>query len=270
MSSELQGRIGGAGPEIWCPPPISLPLPDDQVHVWRINLDLQPITIDSLWRILSNDEQARADRYRFARDRSWFVARRGRLRLILAEYLGLEPAGLEFSYNHFGKPALRDEAQSKITFNISHSHGLALFAFARRVDIGVDLENRRENIDYLGLAERFFSSAEIEQLHSLSPALRPQAFFLCWTRKEAFIKASGEGLSLPLANFDVSLDPGEPARLLATRHGLDAAGQMEPFQPRAGARLFSGAGRSWSRLRAPLLGRRKYLNPVIDGVEWAV
>ena len=229
MSPELHGPGDEFCPEIWRPPPKNLLLPEDQVHVWRLSLDLQPTTIDSLWKLLSNDEQARADRYRFIRDRSWFVARRGRLRLILAEYLGLEPAGLEFSYNHFGKPALREEAQSKITFNISHSHGLALFAFARRVDIGVDLENRRENIDYLGLAERFFSSAEIEQLHSLSPAFRPQAFFLCWTRKEALIKASGEGLSLPLANFDVSLSPGEPARLLATRHGLDAPEKWSLF-----------------------------------------
>jgi 4'-phosphopantetheinyl transferase len=222
MTPDLQNHACQAVTADWPQPPATLLLAEGQVHVWRFSLDLPPATIESLWLVLSADEQVRANRYRFTRDRSWFVARRGRLRLILARYLGLDPAGLQFSYNPYGKPALQPQASGSLCFNLSHSQGLALFAFARQVNIGVDLEHLRADFNYLELAERFFSSQEISELRALSPALRPQGFFLCWTRKEAFIKAHGEGLSLPLDHFDVSLAPGEPARLVATRAGLEA------------------------------------------------
>ena len=114
-------------------------------------------------------------------------------------------------------------------FNLSHSRGLALFAFARQVDIGVDLEHLRSDVNHLALAEHFFSAAERAELNALPLAIRHQAFFLCWTRKEAYIKAHGEGLSLPLDHFDVSLTPGEPARLVATRAGLEAPDQWSLF-----------------------------------------
>ena len=104
-----------------------------------------------------------------------------------------------------------------------------MFAFARQVDIGVDLERERSDFDYLELAERFFSAAERAELIALPVESRTQAFFLCWTRKEAFIKAHGEGLSLPLDHFDVTLTPGEPARLVATRAGLEAPDQWSLF-----------------------------------------
>ena len=229
MNPNLQKRKGESKPVVWGPPPEDLHLPDGQVHVWRLNLDLLSASIADLWMVLSEDEQQRANRYRFERDRRWFVARRGRLRHILGKYLDSDPASLRFSNNRYGKPALYTEAHRWLSFNTSHSQGLALLACARKVDIGVDLEYRRENINYLDLAKRFFSIKEVAALRLLSMASLSEAFFLCWTRKEAFIKASGEGLSLPLDAFDVSVMPGEPARLLGTRQGLEPPDKWSLF-----------------------------------------
>jgi 4'-phosphopantetheinyl transferase len=230
MKSVLPGHPNLGSVDTWRPPPQSLRLPVGQVHVWRISLNQPAEVLEGLRQTLSADEQQRANHYRFDRDRQAFITRRGRLRLILGRYLGLDPASLQFSYNSYGKPALRPEISEQICFNLSHSHGLALLAFTRQVDIGVDLERMRSDFDHLGLAERFFSAREQAELSALPLAIRPQAFFLCWTRKEAFIKAHGEGLSLPLDHFDVSLTPGEPARLVATRAGLEAPDQWSLFK----------------------------------------
>jgi 4'-phosphopantetheinyl transferase len=229
VNRDLQKRKGESSPVVWNPPRENLHLPFDQVHVWRLNLDLPEASIDDLWKTLSADEQQRTNRYRFERDRRWFIARRGRVRHILGEYLASDPASLKFSYNRYGKPALQMESQRWLSFNSSHSLGLALLACARQVDIGVDLEYRRENINFLDLAKKFFSTKEVAELRLLSMASLSQAFFLCWTRKEAFIKASGEGLSMPLDAFDVSVMPGEPARLLGTRQGLEPPDQWSLF-----------------------------------------
>jgi 4'-phosphopantetheinyl transferase len=254
MKPDLQNHSCQGVANDWPQPPDTLLLLEGQVHVWRLSLDLPATTLESLWLTLSADEQARADRYRFARDRRWFIARRGRLRLILARYLDLNPAGLQFSYNPYGKPALQPQAAGLLNFNLSHSQGLALFAFARQMNVGVDLEHLRADFNYLELADRFFSTRELEEFRALPPELHPQAFFLCWTRKEAFIKAHGEGLSLPLDHFDVSLSPGEPARLVATRVGLEAPDQwslfnLEPAPDYSAALAAQGHGcelRCWS------------------------
>jgi 4'-phosphopantetheinyl transferase len=229
MKPDLRNYRNEVGVSVWCQPPDALRLSDGQVHVWRISLDTPLAVLESLWQTLSADEQERANRYRFARDRQAFIARRGRLRDLLGRYLGHDPASLQFSYNPYGKPALQPEVAGQLYFNLSHSQGQALFAFARQVEIGVDLERLRSDFDYFELAERFFSSGERAELTALPLAIRPQAFFLCWTRKEAFIKAHGEGLSLALDNFDVSLTPGKPARLVATRAGLEAPDQWSLF-----------------------------------------
>jgi len=229
MKSALLGNPQADGANAWRSPPDTLLLHAGQVHVWRISLDTPPAVRESLWQTLSADEKERAGRYRFARDRQAFITRRGRLRFILGSYLGLDPASLRFSYNPYGKPAIHPEVAAPICFNLSHSQGLALLAFARQTDIGVDLEHLRVDFDHLELAKRFFSAGERAELNALPMAIRPQAFFLCWTRKEAFIKAHGEGLSLPLDHFDVSLTPGEPARLEATRAGLEAPDQWSMY-----------------------------------------
>jgi 4'-phosphopantetheinyl transferase len=196
----------------------SLRLPDDEVQLWRV--DLEAIREDEAqWRtILSADENARASRYHFARDRQRFVAARAWLRIILGSYLETDSSLVEFSYSDKEKPSLAARlTESGVTFNISHSGGIALLAFARRREVGVDVEEIRHNSDLEAIARRFFSAREREELSAVPKEAMAEAFFRCWTRKEAYIKATGDGLSLPLSQFDVSLKPGESDALVATR-----------------------------------------------------
>lgn len=171
-----------------------------------------------LAEILSPDERERADRFRFAKDRLHFTLSRAALRTILGLYLESSPKSVRFAHNSFGKPLLVGEAASgPLHFNASNSHELALYAFSAEQEVGVDVEYIRPEFASEEIAGRFFSRRETAALLGLAPELRARAFFDCWTRKEAYIKARGMGLSLPLDCFDVSLAPGEPAALLATR-----------------------------------------------------
>ena len=204
----------------WQPATHPQPLTTDEVHIWRIVLEVSNLLLSHLREILADDEQQRAERFYFEKDRRHFTAARGALRTILAGYLALRPHGVRFAYSNYGKPRLADEDnESDLRFNLTHSHGLALLAVTRGREIGVDVEHLRDmERDGELLAERFFSPREVAVLRSLPPQLRREAFFHCWTRKEAYIKANGKGLSLPLDQFDVSLHPDEPAALLATPH----------------------------------------------------
>jgi len=195
-----------------------LALPDDEVQLWRV--DLEAIrSEESRWQeVLSSDERKRASRFHFPKDRQLFVASRALLRSILAGYLTLRPDDLSFFYSKKEKPSLSlPYVESGITFNVSHSGGIALFAFARRREIGVDVEVIRRDFDVEAIARRFFSPYEQSQLAGLSPQEKVDAFFRCWTRKEAYVKATGDGLSLPLSQFDVSLSEGNTNTLVATR-----------------------------------------------------
>ncbi len=172
--------------------------------------------LGQLQALLVPEEQEKARRFHFEKDRNHYTAARGFLRTILGRYLNLDPAKLRFSYNAFGKPGLASSInQIELCFNLAHSHGLALFAFNRGREIGIDLEYARSNIELEKIAERFFAPAEVASLRSLPEELRRKAFFNCWARKEAFIKARGLGLSLPLKQFVVTLAPGEEVELLA-------------------------------------------------------
>ncbi|MGH7173493.1 MAG: 4'-phosphopantetheinyl transferase family protein [Gemmataceae bacterium] len=195
----------------------------EEVHVWRIALEVRDALLARLRETLADDEQRRAERFHFEKDRRHFIAGRGALRALLACYMAQSPEEVRFAYSNYGKPRLADElAASDLRFNLTHSHGLALLAVTRGRDIGVDVEHLRDmERDGEPLAERFFSPCESAALRSLPQELRREAFFHCWTRKEAYIKANGKGLSLPLDQFDVSLRPGEAAALLATRHDPD-------------------------------------------------
>ena len=164
---------------------------------------------------LSAEERARGTRYRFERDLAHFIARRATLRSILAAYTGWLPAALTFCLGPSGKPALARVARGGLRFNVSHSAGLTLVAVTRCREVGVDLERIRPQLA-AGVAERFFSPVEVAALAVLPAEDRAAAFFACWTRKEAYVKAKGGGLSLGLDRFAVSLVPGEPARLLQT------------------------------------------------------
>jgi 4'-phosphopantetheinyl transferase len=188
------------------------------VHVWRVALDLPLPDVERLTARLSADERARASRFVFDRDRGRFTVARAALRTILARYLDRPANALVFDYTSHGKPFLRSEADSPdIRFNVSHAAGVALIAVALAREVGVDVEDVREGFAAGAIAERFFSPAEVDALQALPAADRTAGFFNCWTRKEAYVKARGEGLSLPLSVFDVSLTPGEPAALLAVR-----------------------------------------------------
>jgi 4'-phosphopantetheinyl transferase len=190
----------------------------DEVHVWRASLNQTPHHLQRLCNTLASDEAVRAARFHFERDRQHFIAARGLLREILSRYLRLPPDSLRFKYSSYGKPYLADEGSGAwLRFNLSHSGELALYALSRQRELGVDIEQIRTDIEHMQIATQFFSKQEVATLRSLPPHLQQEAFFLCWTRKEAYIKGIGEGLSLPLHSFDVSLTPGAPASLLAFR-----------------------------------------------------
>jgi 4'-phosphopantetheinyl transferase len=202
----------------WRSPPETLVLGCDEVHVWRATLDQTPTQIQSFLHNLAADEQARAERFYFEKDREHFIVARGVLRAILGCYLNRVPEGLSFCYSSHGKPALARESDGyAIRFSVSHSHGVALYAVTRGREVGIDVERIRSDLEVAEVAERFFSRREVAMLRTLPTEVQREAFFRCWTRKEAYIKARGEGLSLPLDQFDVSLAPGEPAAVLGTQ-----------------------------------------------------
>ena len=197
------------------PPPPDLDLPSNEIHVWYAFLDQTTHLLHTFEEMLSIDEKVRAHRFYFERDRKRFIARRGILRNILGRHLDVEPSSLQFCYGKNGKPALaKTYGKGDIRFNMSHSEGIAVYAFTRGREIGVDIERIHEIPEMDRIAERFFSTRENAVFCALPKSKRKEAFFDCWTRKEAFIKAIGDGLSRPLDKFDVSLVPDEPARLL--------------------------------------------------------
>jgi len=202
----------------WRSPPETLVLACDEIHVWRATLDQPPSQARSFLQNLAADERARAERFYFERDREHFIVARGVLRAILGGYLNRAPECLSFCYSSHGKPSLAGDSDGDtIRFSVSHSHGVALYAVTRGREVGIDLERIRSDLTVAEIAERFFSPREVATLRELPTEAQREAFFRCWTRKEAYIKARGEGLSLPLDQFDVSLAPGEPAAIVGTQ-----------------------------------------------------
>ena len=212
---------------IWSYPPgssASIALVEDEVHVWRLHLDRSS---EEFLTVLEADEVARANRFHFEKDRNHFVVARGFLRLLLGRYLLAEAKQLQFSYGAWGKPALGGEfSESGLRFNMSHSHGVALYAVTKEREIGVDVEHVRSEFASDDIARRFFSPFEVGVLCGLPEVDRVAAFFRCWTRKEAYIKATGRGLSQPLHGFDVTLGSGEDVALLRTDDGSHERWQL--------------------------------------------
>jgi len=173
-------------------------LASSEVHSWCVSLDVPPETCAGLDATLSHDERNRSARLRFARDRQRFVVARGALRDLLGRYLGTRPGQIRFAYNAFGKPELSPEFGSRLRFNLSHSADLALIAITTEAGIGVDLEYIRPQPEYAEIARSVFSAAEVDQLNRLPSHLYPQAFLSCWTKREAYVKARGEGLAVDL------------------------------------------------------------------------
>lgn len=200
---------------MWSPSPSLLSLQSNEAHVWRVDLEQSPDRQESFWSLLDHEERARANRFHFEQHRRRFVVARGFLRTLLAQYLEIPPEEVRFSYGPYGKPFLSDaHRNSRLHFNASHSHELAIYAFVQDYEVGVDVEYIKENFASEDVARQFFSTYEVETLLALPETERSAAFFRCWTRKEAYIKAIGSGLSHPLSEFDVTLAPNEPAALL--------------------------------------------------------
>jgi 4'-phosphopantetheinyl transferase len=192
------------------------PLAPDGIHVWATSLAAPPDILKNFATVLSPDETARANKFKFEKHRNRFIAGRGALRQILASYLPLNPAGLRFVYSTNGKPALAAElADSGIHFNLAHTEDLALFAVTRIATVGVDVEGIRPVSDVDALVARFFSERENEAFQKVPDTEKAAAFFNLWTRKEALLKATGEGITRSLDLVEVSFLPGESARLLA-------------------------------------------------------
>lgn len=236
MSENSKGPAGTAERE-WRAPTANLTLDADEVHAWRASLEQPPARLERLLSTLAPEERERAARFHFERDRRRYIAGRGLLRDILSRYLNLPPDSLRFSYTPYGKPYLAEGCRDgRLRFNVSHSGELALYAVSRGRELGVDVELMRADIEYAEIASRFFSGREVASLLALPAHLRQEAFFLCWTRKEAYVKGVGEGLSLPLHSFDVSLTPGEPASLLAVRGDAREAARwtLRGLEPGAG------------------------------------
>jgi 4'-phosphopantetheinyl transferase len=234
---------------LWTRPPTNPRLSNDEVHVWRARLDMPAASLESLCNLLSAHETSRAERFRFARDRQRYVAAHGLLRTILSYYVDVAPGQLDFCRNARGKPYLAPSYGSDaVRFNMSDSGDLALFAVTRGRKVGIDLERVRPLAEAQEIARAFFSAQEYAVFCTLAEDQKREAFFACWTRKEAYLKARGVGLFLPFDQFDVSLTPGRPAMLLATKGDAQEASRWSLCELRPGpgyAAALAVAGHGW-------------------------
>ncbi len=199
----------------WLAPPEALTVIRDEVHVWRASLDIPDEQIEKLLKTLSPDERKRSEKYHFRRDRQNFVAARGILRNILAGYLGTEPEKIIFSYSPYSKPFLSGPFSDRdLSFNLSHAKDLAMYAVTRKRKVGIDIEYPRQEFQWNDIVERCFSSPEKAELLALPEKNRHRAFFTYWTRKEAFLKANGIGLSTEIKDVNVTLKHDRSSYLL--------------------------------------------------------
>lgn len=223
---------------LWVSSPKTLLLSYNDIHLWCAKLDVLQDCVEQLAQHLSLDEQKRAERFRFERHRRRFIVARGLLRDILACYANVSPRHFEFSYSERGKPELAHHSMDKrLCFNISHSHELALYAITYEHRIGVDIEytlNRKTDVEHL--AKRFFLPHEYDVIRNTPPTHKHELFFKCWTIKEAYLKATGEGLA-GLEQVEISFAAGQPNGLLSIKQDSHAASRWSVYQlaiPKAG------------------------------------
>lgn len=219
-----------AGPR--CPPSPG----DREVHIWCASLDVPDDTLAGLAAVLSEDERARASRFRIEPHRRRWTVARGTLRTLLGRYLDVAPAALRFATGSEGKPALCGASRGDLRFNVAHSDAIALYAVTAIGEVGVDVERIQEMPDADLIAESHFAEGERAMLRALPPADSAAGFFNCWTRKEAWIKAIGRGLSIPLAEFEVTLAPGDACRLVHMNgeQAATAGWKLASLSPAAG------------------------------------
>ena len=202
----------------WTTPPADRTLYKDEVHVWLASYKMFHAQLPELRDLLNIDEAKKAARFYFEKDRERFIVTHGLLRKLLSGYANISPAQLDFQYSAYGKPALASHVQKEpLHFNLSHTQDLIVYAFTYTRNVGIDIEYIRADIEYERLASHYFSPFEQAELQHLPLSQRQQAFFNCWTRKEAYIKARGLGLSLALDSFDVTVRSDAPVKLLASR-----------------------------------------------------
>lgn len=208
----------------WPQPPAEIALPEGEVHLWSARLDAPEDMLRHFASLLAEDEQRRAERFRGGALRSHYIAGRGTLRVLLGRYLDAAPRSFSLSYQAHGKPELGLPWKAGgLEFNVSHSHELAVYAFTRGRAIGVDVESIRPMPNAAALMERFFSPEEVAQWQQMPAERQLRAFFQGWTRKEAWLKAVGSGLSFPLNEFCVTLD--DPPRVRSIRGNAEEAAQ---------------------------------------------
>jgi 4'-phosphopantetheinyl transferase len=212
-----------------------------EVHIWQAMLDVGETAVQRLSAHLTPDEEDRASRFVFEGHRDRFKVARGILRELLSSYVGQSPASVQIETGRFGKPALSRESRvPDVRFNLTHSDGLALYAFSLEREVGIDVEKIRSGTAFAEIAERYFSAQEVQDLRALPCELRPEGFFLGWTRKEAYIKARGGGLNISLDSFDVSLTPGQPVVLNSTDRERWVMWPLNPCLGFAGALVVEG------------------------------
>lgn len=219
--------------KLWQLSPKNLTLKNNEVHVWLNNLDLPEDRVRQLANILSPDELERAERYKFQKHKQRFIVARSILRKILSTYLNLEAERLEFNYSDRGKPFLANIArQDSLQFNLSHSQELAIYAITKNLKIGIDLEYLRPMPDAENIAKRFFSANEYTWISNFAGDAQTEAFFRCWTAKEAYLKATGEGISGSLESIEVDLT--EPNLIKIKQNDrLNSDWLLHNFMPRS-------------------------------------
>lgn len=203
---------------IWQQPNLKLNLGLNDVHVWLLDLNFEIDKIDELKKILSEDEQIRANKFKFEYHQHRYIITRANLRIILSKYLQINPNKIEFYYSEKGKPSLEQKCnQKELEFNLSHSENLAIYGFTNNIKIGIDIEKIKDNCDVESLANRFFTLNEYHIISNLKGKEKLQAFYQAWTSKEAYFKATGEGLIGGLNNIEIALNSLE--RKLVSIHG---------------------------------------------------
>jgi 4'-phosphopantetheinyl transferase len=234
-----------------------------RIEVWCIDTAAQGNSVRQLESVLSVDERERAYRFHFERHRGSFIVVRGMLRLLVGRYTGTPAAEIAFAHGPNGKPSVAGDG---VQFNLSHTDGAAVLAFARDCALGVDVECIRPMENLMQLARRFFNPLEAAQLSALPESTRARSFFLCWTRKEAYIKATGNGLSTPLSAFCVTLQADEPAHFVdlgrdtCVRPSEWMLHNLEISDAHAGAIAYCGEPRAL--VQSPLLPIRSILQTI--------
>ena len=200
--------------QYWNEPKSTPVLIGNEVHVWCATLDISTESRTKHRNTLSPDEHTRVNGLVFERPLNQFIAARGILRVILGQYLNTSPANIEFEYGPQGKPFIKSNSTS-LQFNVSHSENKAIYAIAQNAEVGIDIEKIHHIDDCLKIAQRFFSPQEVSELNKQPSDELQTAFLTCWTRKESYIKAIGQGISMPLDKFSVSVSLNEPPKLIS-------------------------------------------------------